>query len=169
MLSMLVVKRTKHTSGGAVLTELVLEVFRVNGRVLAAGDQLTKDLGLTSARWQVMGAIVLAHASQPVAHIARRMGLSRQSVQRIVNDLEQDGFVDRATNPHHQRAPLVMLTEKGSAAYAAATSRQIPWANRLAAELTERDLKIAVKMLRRVSDQLGDNVGNAHGKEGKKQ
>jgi DNA-binding MarR family transcriptional regulator len=125
---------------------------------LTAGDRLTKDIGLTSARWQVMGAIALAHAPQPVAHIARRMGITRQSVQRIVNELKRDGFVDLAPNPHHQRAPLVTLTEKGSTAYAATTNRQIPWANRLASKLTQRDLKIAVEVLRTLSDQLNDKA-----------
>jgi DNA-binding MarR family transcriptional regulator len=162
-------RRPKHTVGGAALTELILELFRLNGRVLIAGDQLTSDIGLTSARWQVMGAIALAGTPQPVAHIARRMGITRQSVQRIVNELKRDGFVDLAPNPNHQRAPIVVLTEKGSAAYTATTSRQIPWANRLAAKLPVRDLKIAVEVLRTVSDQLSDKAGNTRGRKGKKQ
>ena len=162
-------KRPKHTVGGAALTELLLELFRLNGRVLIAGDQLTSDIGLTSARWQVMGAIALAGAPQPVAHIARRMGNTRQSVQRIVNELKRDRFVDLAPNPHHQRASIVVLTDKGFAAYAATTNRQIPWANRLAAELSEKDLKIAVEVLRTIGDQLSDEVGNTRGKKGKKQ
>jgi DNA-binding MarR family transcriptional regulator len=160
-------KRPKHTEGGAALTELILELFRLNGRVLTAGDELTKDIGLTSARWQVLGAIALAHAPQPVAHIARRMGITRQSVQRIVNELKRDGFVDLASNPHHQRAPLVTLTEKGSTAYAATTNRQIPWANRLASKLTHRYLNIAVEVLRTLSDQLNDKAGDRHEKKGK--
>src|SRR5215510_7517804 len=130
----------RHTEGGAALTQLILELFRLNGRVLTVGDQLTKDIGLTSARWQVIGAIALAHAPQPVAHIARRMGITRQSVQRIVNELRRDGFVDLAPNPHHQRAPLITLTKRGYAAYAATTNRQIPWVNLLVVKLPPRDL-----------------------------
>jgi hypothetical protein len=38
-------------------TELVLEIFRLNGELIAMGDALVGDIGLTSARWQVMGAI----------------------------------------------------------------------------------------------------------------
>jgi hypothetical protein len=56
------------------MTELILETFRLNGRLLAAGDALVADVGLTSARWQVLGAIALAPVPQPVAHIARNMG-----------------------------------------------------------------------------------------------
>ncbi len=38
-------------------TQLILETFRLNGRLIAAGDRLTKELGLSSALWQVLGAI----------------------------------------------------------------------------------------------------------------
>ena len=55
----------RHTPGGEALTDLVLAVFRLNGRLLAAGDHLVSDLGLTSARWQVLGAI--AHSAKPAA------------------------------------------------------------------------------------------------------
>ena len=63
----------RHTPGGEALTGLVLAVFRLNGQLLAAGDRLVADLGLTSARWQVLGAIALAPSPQPVAWLARNM------------------------------------------------------------------------------------------------
>src|SRR5437016_12492641 len=90
------------------LTELMLEVFRLNGRLLASGDRLVADIGLSSARWQVLGAIALAGPHLPVAHIARNMGLTRQAVRRLVNELAADGLVAFATNPHHRRARLVL-------------------------------------------------------------
>jgi hypothetical protein len=53
-------KHTTHTPAGAATTELILETFRLNGLLLEAGDRLVADIGLTSARWQVLGAIALA-------------------------------------------------------------------------------------------------------------
>src|ERR671924_1493333 len=99
------------------ITDLVLETFRLNGRLLAAGDALVADIGLTSARWQVLGAIALSPVPLPVAHLARNMGLSRQAVQRLANEMERDGLVRFAPNPHHERAKLVQLTPRGNAAY----------------------------------------------------
>jgi DNA-binding MarR family transcriptional regulator len=114
------------------LTQLILEVFRLNGSLIAAGDRLVADLGLTSARWQVLGAIALSPTSEPVARLARSMGLHRQGVQRIVNELVEEGIVTLADNPHHRRAKLVRLTKKGKVLYRAAERRQKPWARRLA-------------------------------------
>jgi hypothetical protein len=39
------------------ITDLILETFRLNGELLTAGDRLVADLSLTSARWQVLGAV----------------------------------------------------------------------------------------------------------------
>src|SRR5260221_4680783 len=86
------------------VTELILEIFRTNGRLLAAGDALVADIGLTSARWQVLGAIALSPVPLPVAHIARNMGLTRQAVQRLANEMARDGLVRFMANPHHRRA-----------------------------------------------------------------
>ena len=116
----------------AALTELILETFRLNGRLLAAGDALVGDLNLTSARWQVIGAIALSPVPFPVAHLARNMGLTRQGVQRIANELEAEGLVRFAPNSHHQRAKLVLLTDQGRAVYEEAQKRQRPWARSLA-------------------------------------
>src|SRR5260221_14652143 len=113
------------------LTLLILEVFRINGGLIAAGDHLVPDLGLTSARWQVFGALALSQGPEPVARLARSMGLHRQGVQRIVNELEAEGIVAFDDNPHHRRAKLVQLTKKGEALYREADRRQKPWARRL--------------------------------------
>lgn len=104
------------------LNHLVLEVFRLNGVLLASGDALVAPFRLTSARWQVMGALAYAATPLPVAHIARNMGLTRQGVQRLVNEMVAAGLVDLADNPHHSRAKLVRLTPAGETAYAAANA-----------------------------------------------
>jgi DNA-binding MarR family transcriptional regulator len=77
-------------------------------------------LGLTSARWQILGAIVAAERPQPVAWLARNLGANRQNVQRIINDLHKEGLVAFEPHPHHRRAQLVVLTDKGRQRFDAA-------------------------------------------------
>lgn len=131
---------TPRTAGGAALSALVLDLFKLSNRMLTAGDRLVADLGLTSARWQVLGTIVAAGRPQPVAWLARDMGANRQNVQRIVNDLAHEGLVSLAPNPHHRRASLVILTDKGQQAFDAAMCLQAPWINRLAEGLAAGDI-----------------------------
>jgi DNA-binding MarR family transcriptional regulator len=126
-------------------TDLVLEVFRLNGRLLAAGDRLAAPVGLTSARWQVLGAI----DEQPlsVAGIARAMGLTRQSVQRLADLLAAEGSVAFIPNPRHKRAKLVDLTPTGRAMLREVTVLQKAWAERTAAGLPAARIEAAVEVL----------------------
>ncbi len=144
----------RHTLAGAVLTELMLEIFRLNGRLLATGDRLVEDLGLTSARWQVLGAIHFAGEPQTVSWLARSMGLTRQAVQRVVNELEAEGLVTFVTNPAHRRAQHVVLSKAGHTAYRQADRRQIPWVNALASGLTHDEIERARDFLTGIRTRL---------------
>jgi DNA-binding MarR family transcriptional regulator len=137
----------KRTPAGDALTGFILELFRLNGLIVTAGDRLVARLGLTSARWQILGAIVAAERPQPVAWLARDLGGNRQNVQRIVNDLHADGLVGFETNPHHRRAQLVVLTDKGRQTFDSAMRLQHPWINGLSEGLTIKDIETARRVM----------------------
>jgi len=136
------------------LAHLIVEIFRINGRLLAAGDRLVADLGLTSARWQVIGAMALASQPQTVPAIARTMGLTRQAVQRLINELMADGLIEARPNPGHRRARLFSLTSSGTSSFEAATARQAPWAEALAAGQSVPEIKAAEATLRALRARL---------------
>ena len=149
--------KSKYTPAGSALTDVVLELFRLNNRLLTAGDKLVADLGLTSARWQVLGTIVATGRSQPVAWLARDMGANRQNVQRIVNDLEKEGLVEFQANPHHRRAQLVVLTQAGRKAFDDAMRLQMPWINRLTEGLRVADIETTHKVITTLRRRLEGN------------
>ena len=142
------------TEEGEAVTALILDVFRLNGRLLVAGDRLVAELGLTSARWQVLGAIAYAERPESVAWHARTMGVHRQGVQRIANELETEGIVEFQPNPHHKRAHLVVLTSKGQKLFEAALALQAPWVNRLSSGLKMKDIATAKKVIEQLKTQL---------------
>src|SRR6476660_3291393 len=131
---------TKRTPTAEALTDLIVDLLRLNGLLVTAGDRMVARLGLTSTRWQVLFAIYEADRAQPVAWLARDMGGNRQNVQRIVNDLRKTGLVTLEVNPHHRRASLVVLTDKGRRAYNEASRLQAPWANALSEDLVIEDI-----------------------------
>ena len=118
------------------VTELILRIFRVNGALLAAGDRLVAELGLTSARWQLLGGIADQEQPLSVAQLARKLGNTRQAVQRIANDLEAEGVVAFRINPLHKRAQLVELTNRGRELFERSMALQRPWAASLGRDLT---------------------------------
>ena len=145
---------TKRTRAADALGDLILDVFRLNGLLLTAGDRMVAHLGLTSTRWQVLGAIAFAERAQPVAWLARDMGGNRQNVQRIVNDLQKMGFVTLEENPHHRRASLVVLTDKGRRTYDEAGRLQAPWANGLSEDLAIKDIDTTRRVVAELRKKL---------------
>jgi DNA-binding MarR family transcriptional regulator len=143
---------SEPSANGSAFTELILESFRLNGLLLEAGDRLTHPVGLSSARWQVLG--VVEHQPTPVAHVARIMGLTRQSVQQTADALANDGFITYTDNPHHRRAKLMTITLKGRKALDYVQQCQIDWANQVSETLSLEALKTAVTVLRQLEERL---------------
>jgi DNA-binding MarR family transcriptional regulator len=149
--------KAKRTPAGDALTDFVLDLFRLNSLLLTAGDRLAAPLRLTSARWQILGAIVAAERPQPVAWLARDLGANRQNVQRIINDLHMGGLVTFEANPHHRRAQLVVLTEKGKETFDAAMRLQAPWINRLSEGLLAKDIQTMHRLIIALRQKLEGN------------
>lgn len=140
------------SSAGEAFTDLILEVFRVNGLLLEVGNQLTQPVGLSSARWQVLG--VVEHSPVPVSNVARLMGLTRQSVQQTADALEREGFITYTNNPHHRRARLMVITPRGRQALDYVQERQANWANHIGGKHEVEKLRTVAKVLRELRDSL---------------
>jgi len=145
---------TTRTPAGEALTRLLLDLFRVNSLLATAGDRLVAQLGLTSARWQILGEISRAERPLPVAWLARNLGANRQNVQRIINDLCREGFVKFEPNPHHRRAQLVLLTERGRQTLDAARRLQAPWVNGLSSALPLKDIERTHRIIAALRETL---------------
>src|SRR3954451_5102950 len=145
---MAAMKKAKRSPAGEVSSGLVLDLFRLTSELLTAGDRLVARLGLTSARWQILGAIVAAERPQPVAWIARDLSANRQNVQRIINDLSREGFVALEANPHHRRAQLVVLTDRGRHTFEAVMRLQAPWIDSISAGVSIKDIATVHRVLR---------------------
>jgi DNA-binding MarR family transcriptional regulator len=148
----------KRTIEADLLTDIMLMVFRINGRLLDGGDRLGAALNLTSARWQVLGAISLSSGPVTVPGIAEMMGMTRQGAQKQVNKLEEDGFIEKRANPRHQRSPFYVLTAQGAESYRRITALHTGWANTLADGLDAQELRAALDLLNRFDERLAQDA-----------
>jgi DNA-binding MarR family transcriptional regulator len=137
-----------ETAAGAALTELVLETFRLNGRLLEAAQGLAAEGDITAAWWQVLGGVL--DEPRSVAGVARRMGLTRQAVQRIADLLVARGLAEYRANPAHRRAKLLACTEAGYWAIRRIALAAHPWGDRVGSQVGEADLRAAVATMRRL-------------------
>ncbi len=142
------------TSGGEAAGKLIYEVLRLHGRLIAAGDALMADLGLSSARWQVLGTVAASMRPLTVPDLARILGQSRQSLQRLVNEMVDDDCLHFADNPGHKRSPYVELTEAGRRLHDEVEARRIPWTEGIASQLGDVDTLAAARVLARLRAAL---------------
>jgi GntR family transcriptional regulator, transcriptional repressor for pyruvate dehydrogenase complex len=122
---------------------------------------LVKDLGLTSALWQVLTVVSQARGLQSAAHIARKIGLTRQAVQRTANQLVASGMATFSNNPDDRRTQLIRITVQGEAALNAANDRQSAWLSTFGNALGGDTLETAAAFMRTANVIVGDLQGSA--------
>lgn len=130
------------------LATFISVAARTQGSLVAAGDDLVADLRLSSAREQLLAALLAAGVPRTVSQVARDLGLSRQAVQRVADDLVEAGLAAYSANPDHARAKLLGPTAEGEAAYGEALRRKGLWLEELAVGLPPAGLEIATELLR---------------------
>ncbi|MDJ0779156.1 MAG: MarR family transcriptional regulator [Gammaproteobacteria bacterium] len=141
----------KHSTKGHAFTEIVIESFRLSGLLATEGDRIAAPLGLSSARWKILGALARSEHPLTVSQIARNMGQSRQAVQSLVNIMCETGLVEFQDNPNHKRAKLAVLTALGKSVYEKMEAIQIPWANECAGNMPIEDLKTTLATLKKIA------------------
>jgi len=144
--------RTTENPVRQLLNAAALASFRLNGQFLDLAETLAGPVGLTAARWQVLGAVLTTPL--PVAAIAREVGITRQSVQRTADLLVEQGLAEYRPNPAHRRAKLVAATPAGQDAVAQISPAHETAARRLCDEMGRDEFEDAVSALHRLSSAL---------------
>ena len=91
---------------------------------------------------------------QTVPQLGRALWITRQGIQRIVDEAKQLGYVETRANPGHKRSHLIALSEKGSATYRDVHDAELTRIDRMAAPLSVEDLEATVRVLAHVVLEL---------------
>jgi DNA-binding MarR family transcriptional regulator len=138
-----------------LLPLIVADVYELAGRLRDTGEAIARSVGQTQARWQVMSA---ASGAQPltVPQIARRLGVTRQNVQRIGDLLVAESLATFEDNRDHRGSPHLVLTARGRTTLAAITKAADSHHARLARRLAGTDVKAIHRGLRRLLELTAD-------------
>jgi DNA-binding MarR family transcriptional regulator len=96
------------------------------------------------------------HGPMTVPQMGRAQALSRQFVQRMVNDAAERDLVETLPNPAHQRSSLIRLTEDGQAAITAVTTRERALLRHVGGDLTDAEVTACVRVLGRMLELFDD-------------
>jgi DNA-binding MarR family transcriptional regulator len=127
---------------------VVADVYELAGELERCGERVARSLGQTSARWKVLSAASVG--DQTVAQLARRLGLARQSVQRVADALEHEGLLRYEANPDHLRSPRVALTPQGERALERLSAAAAQWEDPLGERISRSELEALRDSLRTV-------------------
>jgi DNA-binding MarR family transcriptional regulator len=78
----------------------------------SSADAAHADLGVTAAMRAMLERLARG-GPQTVPDMARARNVSRQHIQKIVDNLGEAGLIDLQANPAHKRSPLVVLSADG--------------------------------------------------------
>jgi DNA-binding MarR family transcriptional regulator len=132
-----------------VLASFIADVLELAGLFRRVADHIARQEGQTQARWYALS--VFSGDPLTVSQAARRLGTTRQAVQRSTDELLAQGLATIEPNPDHRTSPFIRLTPDGRTVLArisraATISRQRWLPNPNPAELSAAHA--AVKTLR---------------------
>ncbi|MGW2037787.1 MarR family winged helix-turn-helix transcriptional regulator [Streptomyces virginiae] len=134
------------------LALLVADVFEAAGLLRRMGEGVAAAEGQTQARWQLLS--VVSEEPLTVARAARRLGIARQGVQRVANDLVREDLAGFRPNPDHRGSPLLTLTPLGHATLERITTRASAIHEVLTADIAAADISATRSLLHRVIDEV---------------
>jgi DNA-binding MarR family transcriptional regulator len=132
----------------ALLPFIVADVYELAGRFRDRGEDIARTVGQTQARWQVMSAASVERKTVP--QIARRLGVTRQNVQRIADLLVEENWASFEDNPDHRASPHLVLTRRGRGALDQLTGTAEAHHASLARRLPAVELAVLHRGLRRL-------------------
>ncbi|MEU2872166.1 MarR family winged helix-turn-helix transcriptional regulator [Streptomyces olivoreticuli] len=142
------------------LTDRLTEVFDLVGPLYRRTQhKVEQDMSTDGLSVGVRAVLNLLreHGPMTVPQMGRAQALSRQFVQRMVNDATARGLVESAPNPAHKRSSLIRLTEQGQTVITAVISRERVVLRQAGGDLTGTEIDACLRVLSRLLEVM-DNV-----------
>ncbi len=134
----------------AALIGSIRQLFQL---LKAAGAALHADIGVTASMRAVLESIS-RQGPNTVPELARQRPVSRQHIQRIVDQLLERNLVQLEDNPSHKRSPRVALTPRGETAFNAMSEREKTVLSRIARSLSAAEAHTALRALGKMKSGL---------------
>jgi len=128
----------------------IADIYEAAGALRMSGQIIASAEGLTLSQWHVLDAVG-DDAGMTVARAARRMGLSRQAVQKVANEMVASGLLEFVENPDHKSSPLIRITARGREHQERLWARATESHAARFGSIPRADLETAQEVLRRIT------------------
>ena len=156
------IKKNMKPAKGQVLHDLFREIFELQSALARVMDTVHEKTGLSTSQHKIIRTLNhLGPATVP--DMAALLGVSRQFVQTVCNNMYSIGLIEFKDNPRHKRSKLVLLTEPGRIAFRKARQKENMIIEHALPNIEQRQAKEAYDLLKRIReivDRLSDEEFN---------
>lgn len=141
--------QSKNQEKGKALHDLFMEIFELHAALSKIMDEVHAKAGLSTSQLKILRALRrIGPATVP--DIAALLGVSRQFIQNVCNELETKGFIIFSDNPRHKRSRLAALTEPGRTIFQETRHKENMIIEQAFPEITPKEAKDAYELLKRI-------------------
>lgn len=133
---------------------LYSELFEAAGVGRRMGEAIAARQSQTQGRWQAMWTIEEVPLTVP--QIARRLGMTRQNIQRVASELVERDLATFVPNPDHKTSQLLQLTATGRSTLDRLNSTANRWHQAILATFTADDVASLRRLLERFVAAMRD-------------
>ena len=142
-----------RTPAGQAIEDLIVEIVATFFLLRAEGMRIGVVSPSGEGYWSVL-RILKVKGAQTVPQIARYRYVPRQSIQKLANEMLEDGVIELVNNPAHKRSKLLRLTPKGETVFAELSDRIAVLSETLATQGDADQLQNAVVVVKHLHEQL---------------
>ena len=135
------------------VAELIDSVRSLFHLLREVGTAAHSEVAITASMRGVMESLSRSGPST-VSRMARSRPVSRQHIQRIVDELRARDLVRLEANPNHKRSPVVVLTDRGAHLFANMMRTEVDLMDRVASHLDMEEMRTAVAALSHLKSAL---------------
>ncbi|HEY9640042.1 MAG TPA: MarR family transcriptional regulator [Coleofasciculaceae cyanobacterium] len=142
-----------RTQAGQAIEDLIVEIVATFFLLRAEGMRIGVVSSSGEGYWSVL-RLLKVKGPQTVPQLARYRYVPRQSVQKLANEMLNDGVIEFLNNPAHKRSKLLRLTPKGEAVFQEMSDRIAILAETLAEQQDTAQLQNAAAVVKQLHEQL---------------
>lgn len=143
-----------------IILELLVEAARAFGIIQEAGKKIGAVSETGKRIWALLRILKL-YGPQTVPQIARMRSVSRQYIQRLANDIVEEGYAEFTSNPGHKRSQFIKITPKGEELYYEVYLAMRENVDPVAPKFQEEDLISTNKVLKSFIYELEHYLGKS--------
>ncbi len=139
----------------SAVASFIADVLELAGLFRRAADDIARQEGETQSRWYALS--VFSQDPLTVSQAARRLGTTRQAVQRTTDQLLAQGLAITEPNPDHRTSPFIRLAPSGHEVLARISQAATTSRKRWLPDHDTAELAVAQAIVKRLRDNLREN------------